>query len=293
MPNVFIIILNWNGYQDTAECLRSVRRLTYPSCKVIVVDNGSSDGSVAKLKEEFKEVFYIENKENLGFATGNNVGISYALEYGADYVLLLNNDTLVEPDSLDILVEVAERNPSAGVLGPKVLCYPDTHLVYSRGESYSLWFNMRTIDIGEVDQGKETLPRRVDYVVGCAMLVSKKFIEEVGLLDETFFAYFEEIDWCFRGRKNGFDILYVPGAIIYHRGSVSTGGEFSPLSSYYRTRNWIYFMRKHAMVYHWVTFVPVFIYVFMRRFLRAILRMDVLVMKSLCRAITWNLRMGR
>ena len=107
MPKVFIIILNWNGYQDTVECLQSVRRLTYPSCKVIVVDNGSSDGSAAKLKEEFKEVFYIENKENLGFATGNNVGISYALENGADYILLLNNDTVVEPMVLEDMVRIA------------------------------------------------------------------------------------------------------------------------------------------------------------------------------------------
>jgi len=211
-----------------------------------------------------------------------------ALEDGADYVLILNNDTLVEPDFLDHLVKAAGENPRAGVLGPKVLCYPDRHLLYSRGEYFSLWFNRRTVNIGELDKKVDTEPKKVDYVVGCSMLVSREFIEKVGLMDETYFAYFEEIDWCFRGRKAGFDVLYVPMAIIYHKGGASTGGTFSPIASYYRTRNWIYFMRQHAAFYHWITFVPLFLFVFMRRFVKALLSWDVQVMRSLCRAVIWN-----
>ena len=296
LPKVFIIILTWNGKDDTLTCLDSVQKLNYPDCHVIVVDNGSTDGSMGAIRACYPSASWltiIENGENLGYTGGNNVGMRHALGHGAEYVWLLNNDTLIEPDSLDVLIRVAEESPSAGILGPKVLCYPETHLLYSRGESHSLWFNFRTVDIGEVNQGQDILPRNVDYIVGCAMLVSKEFIEKVGLLDETFFAYYEEIDWCFRGRKKGYDILYVPGAVIYHKGGMSSGGRSSPISSYYHTRNWIYFMRKHAAFYNWFTFVPVFTYVFLRRFLKAMFSLDTQVMKSLCQAIIWNLRAGR
>jgi len=292
MPKVFIIVLNWNGYNDTVECLRSLQRLSYPLYEIVVVDNGSSDGSVQRLRQEFSDVMFIENKENLGYTGGNNVGIRYALDNGADYIWLLNNDTIVEPDSLDVLIRVGEENPSAGVLGPKVLCYPDTHLLYSRGERHNLWFNRRTVNIGEEDKSDDVVPRAVDYVVGCSMLVRRKFVERVGLLDETFFAYFEEIDWCLRGRKLGFDVLYVPTAIVYHKGGASTGGMASPTVLYYHTRNWIYFMRKHAVFYHWFVFVPVFTYVFMRRLLQTMWRCNITGVKALWQAVIWNLRVS-
>ncbi len=290
--NVAIIILNWNGKADTLVCLSSLQKVGYPRLHIYVVDNGSADGSLEILRSSYPpsdRLNYLSIKENLGYAGGNNFGLVKALKNGADFVLFLNNDTLVEPDFMDILIETARENQNAGVLGPKVLCYPDRHLIYSRGERYSLWFNQRTVNIGEKDLMDEVKPRKVDYVVGCAMLVSRKFIERVGMLDETFFAYFEEIDWCLRGRKSGFDVLYVPKAVIYHKGGASTGGTFSPIASYYRTRNWIYFMRKHAAFYHWFTFIPIFSYVFMRRFLKALLKRDVPVMKSLGRAILWNI----
>ena len=293
MPKVFIIILNWNGKDDTLACLDSIQKLSYPDYHVIVVDNASTDGSVAAMRLSYPSESWptiIENRENLGYTGGNNVGIRYAMNQGAEYVWILNNDTTVDADSLDALIRIAEENPSAGILGPKVLCYPNTHLLYSSGESYSLWFNRRTVDIGELDNKQDVLPRNVDYVVGCAMLVKREFIERVGMFDDTFFAYFEEVDWCFRGRRSGFDILYVPEAVIYHKGGASSGGTSSPIVSYYHTRNWIYFMRKHAMFYHWVTFVPLFIFVFLRRFLKAMIRRDVQVMKALCRAVIWNLR---
>ncbi|MDD5435153.1 MAG: glycosyltransferase family 2 protein [Nitrospira sp.] len=292
-PNVFIIILNWNGKEDTLACLDSVCKLDYPGYHVIVVDNASTDGSVVAIKACYPSATWltiIENSANIGYTGGNNAGIRYAMEKGADCVWLLNNDTFVEPSSLGALISASEGNPSAGILGPKVLCYPDTHLLYSRGESYSLWFNRKTIDVGEIDQKQEERPKKVDYVVGCAMLVTKRFIDKVGMLDDTFFAYFEELDWCFRGRENGFDILYVPDAAIYHKGGGSTGGISSPIVSYYHTRNWILFMRKHALFYHWVTFIPLFMFVFSRRFFRAMVRKDVQVMKALCRAVIWNIK---
>lgn len=293
MPTVFIIILNWNGKDDTLACLDSVYKLNYPDYHVIVVDNASTDGSVDAIRARYSSATWltiIENGVNIGYTGGNNVGIRYAMEHGAVYVWLLNNDTIVEPYSLGALISASQGNPSAGILGPKVLCYPDTHFLYSRGESYSLWFNRRTVDVGEIDLKQDAKLRKVDYVVGCAMLVTKKFIEKVGVLDDTFFAYFEELDWCFRGRENGFDVLFVPDSVIYHKGGGSTGGITSPIVSYYHTRNWILFMRKHAMFYHWITFVPLFMFVFFRRFFRAMIRKDIPVMKALCRAVIWNLK---
>lgn len=294
-PPVEIIVLNWNGKNDTLACLASIEKLGYPVYHVTVVDNGSIDGSVEAIHAQYPGCLWltvVENRENLGYTGGNNVGMRYALDQGADYIWLLNNDTLIEPYCLDILIRTAEENPSAGVLGPKVLCYPDMHLLYSRGESHNLWFNLRTVNIGEVDKNDDVVPREVDYVVGCSMLVRRKFVEHVGLLDETFFAYFEEVDWCFRGRKLGFDVLYVPTAMVYHKGGTSTGGMFSPTVLYYHTRNWIYFMRKHAAFYHWFTFVPLFIYVFMRRLLRTMWRRDIAGVKALLQAVIWNLRVS-
>lgn len=291
-PRVEIVILNWNGKEDTLRCLESVGHIGYPNVHVTVVDNGSSDGSVDAIRTRpaSSQMTIIENRENLGYAGGNNVGIRRALEQGAEYIWLLNNDTVVEPDALDILIRAAKENPSAGVLGPKVLCYPETHLVFSGGETFSLWFNRRTIAVGKPDAGTDLAQRDVDYVVGCAILVSHEFVKSVGMLDETFFAYFEEVDWCFRGRRSGHRILFVPRAVVYHQGEASTGKGLNPITAYYRTRNWMYFMRKHAAPYHWVAFVPLFSAVFLKRLLTALVRGDVAVAGSLFRALWWHLR---
>ncbi len=289
-PRVEVVILNWNGKDDTLHCLNSVDKLRYPNFHVTVVDNGSVDGSVEAVRATDPSVTVLANKENLGYSGGNNVGIRYALEQGAEYIWLLNNDAFVEPDALDALIRAAEENPSAGVLGPKVLCYPETHLLFSAGETFSLWFNRRTINVGKADDGKEFAQRDVDYVVGCAILVSNEFVKSVGMLDETFFAYFEEVDWCLRGRRSGHRILFVPRAVVYHKGEASTGKGLNPITAYYRTRNWMYFMRKHASAYHWVAFVPLFSAVFLSRLLVALVRGDVAVAGSLFRALWWQLR---
>ena len=262
MPKVFIIILNWNGYQDTVECLQSVRRLTYPSCKVIVVDNGSSDGSVAKLKEEFKEVFYIENKENLGFATGNNVGISYALENGADYILLLNNDTVVERYFLDALARVAESDERIGIVGPKIYAgMPESSVLWGAGGEID-WGHGRTYHTGyhETDHGQWDKIRDVDYVSGCAMLIKRKVLEDVGLLDERYFLYYEETDFCMRANRTGFRVVYVPDAKIWHKAFATTGGENGPVYTYYMTRNRLLFMRRYLDDASWRRFIPYFYY---------------------------------
>lgn len=292
-PLVAVIVLNWNGKQDTLECLRSLEHNTYAPVRTYVVDNGSSDGSIEELRRAFPpsdRLFYLANECNLGYAGGNNRGIVRALDDGADYVLILNNDTVVDPGMLTTLLGVARREPSVGILGPKVLCEPARHLLYSVGERQSLWFNRRQIAVERPDRADVVQPRDVDYVVGCAMLVSREFIERVGLLNETFFAYYDEVDWCFRGRRAGYRVMVVPVAVVYHKGEASSGKGMNPITAYYRTRNWIYFMRKHAAFYHWLSFVPVFAAVFLSRVGAALLRADSAVLGSLFRALWWQVR---
>ncbi len=205
MQKSFIIVLNWNGYTDTAECLRSIEKgkkgTDLFSLEVVVVDNGSTDGSVERLKKDFKDVVYIENKENLGYTGGNNVGIMYAIGKGAEYIWLLNNDTTVKADTLTRLVEAAGNDPRAGLLGPKILQMDNPERAYAMIGRLNMWFPWPDRMEGE-DESKVTGEAVcVDFLSGSALLVKREFVERVGLLDERFFFYWEENDWCERGRK--------------------------------------------------------------------------------------------
>lgn len=258
---VFIIILNWNGYRDTDECIRSLMELSYPSYQIVVVDNGSTDGSVARLKEEFKEIVCIANKENLGFAGGNNVGVRYALEHEADYVLLLNNDTIVAPSMLDKLVEAGEADAGIGILGAKIYCYPESSRLWGAGGEID-WMHGKTYHIGyhEPDDGQWNRAMDVDYVSGCALMVKRGVLEKAGLLDERYFLYYEETDFCIRARNKGFRVLYVPEAKLWHKVSSTTGGGYGPIYTYYMTRNRLLFMRRYLDDVSWKRFLLYFYY---------------------------------
>jgi len=295
-PQVFIILLNWNGYTDTAECIRSLYRIKNPSFVMIVVDNGSLDGSVARLREEFRDVVYLENKENLGFAGGNNGGIRYALEHGADYVLLLNNDTVVEEGFLDALVQAAEKHDEEiplsppfskgeerhppflkggkggfewlsssekiGVVGPKIYSgLPGSSILWEAGGGID-WLHGKAYHAGfeETDVGQWDGVRDVDYVSGCAMLIKREVLEKVGLLDERFFLYYEETDFCARVREKGYRIVFVPDARIWHKESNTTGGAYGPVYTYYMTRNRLLFMKRYMDDDDWRRFLPYFYY---------------------------------
>jgi len=238
MPRVMIIVLNWNGLADTLACLASLARLDYPAHEVVVVDNGSTDDSVAAVRATYPRVTLIETGENLGYVGGNNVGLEYARAMGADYALLLNNDTEVAPDFLRLLVEAAEANPATGIVGPTIYYFDRPNVVWSAGGDID-WRRGRTRMIGldEVDQGQfgHTL-RPVDFVTGCAMLIKMSLVEQVGLLDARFFAYYEETEWCVRAARAGFKILHVPQAKIWHK-ILPEDREASPQVQYYMTRN--------------------------------------------------------
>jgi GT2 family glycosyltransferase len=244
LPQVTIIVLNWNGLNDTLDCLESLDQLDYENYEVVVVDNGSVDGSVPVIREQFPGVTIIETGENLGYAGGNNVGLRYAMVQGADYALLLNNDTVVDPTFLRILVDAAEVDPAVGIAGPTI-CYQERpDIIWSAGGAID-WQrgSTRMVGLDERDEGQfGAEPRPVDFVTGCAMLVRRAVMEQVGLLDERFFAYYEETEWCVRVTRAGYKILHVPLAQMWHKISPSARAD-SPLVHYYMTRNRLLFLK--------------------------------------------------
>jgi len=238
MPSVDIIILNWNGFTDTLKCLQSLRKLNYPTYRVMVVDNASTDGSTGFIRDQFPEVTLMENYENLGFTGGNNIGMRLALENGSDYVLLLNNDTEVDPDFLRVLVEAAESDSRIGIAGPIIYYFDHPQIIWSAGGAINRRRGQtRMVGLNEIDQGQfGQKPREVDFVSGCALLIKRVVLKQVGLLDERFFAYYEEVEWCVRITMAEFMIVHVPQARIWHKISLDKRDD-SPLVHYYMTRN--------------------------------------------------------
>jgi len=244
MPRVTIIVLNWNGLADTLECLESLASLDYPNYEVVVVDNGSTDGAVSVIRERCPGVTIVENGENLGYAGGNNVGLRHAMAQGADYALLLNNDTVVDPAFLGILVNAAEAEPAVGIAGPTIYYYERPDVIWSAGGAID-WQRGSTWMVGLDEQDKGQFgaePRPVDFVTGCAMLVRRAVLERAGLLDERFFAYYEEAEWCVRAARAGFQVMHVPMAHIWHKISPAAQAD-SPLVHYYMTRNRLLFLK--------------------------------------------------
>jgi GT2 family glycosyltransferase len=257
-PRVAVIVLNWNGKALTLDCVRSLLEIHTPNVEIVVVDNASSDGSAGAVAQAFRDrVVVLANDENLGFARGNNVGIGYALERGADYVLLLNNDTVVDPRLIDALLRPFS-DASVGVTGPKVYYYTPPDRIWSAGGEVLLARGVsRHIGIREKDRGQFDEPRDVDYVTGCALMAKREVFEAVGLLDPTYVAYYEDADLCMRARRAGFRIVYAPDGKVWHKISASTGGQVSRRKITRKLKStWIFF-RRYARPWHWLS-IPFF-----------------------------------
>jgi hypothetical protein len=293
IPHVSVIILNWNNWPCTIACLESLFRTEYTNYSVILVDNGSTDNSLEKIKEycagkisglcdsstalptirlikandekysdlfsspeereifdteSGKTVFLIENEKNNGFAEGNNIGIQFALNrFPLKFVLLLNNDTVVDRFFLNHLVSAAEKYPSAGFFGPKIY-YFNYHgrkdVVSQAGGRVNMWTG-RSHHIGymNIDTGQYNQERNVDYLTGACLLVKREVIDRIGLLPRAYFLYWEELAWCFKGQKAGFSCVYIPDSIIWHHICASAS---SPTFTYYFTRNRFWFIRQNG-----------------------------------------------
>lgn len=309
---VVILILNWNSWQDTIECLESLYQIEYYNYQVIVVDNGSEDESLLKIKEycdgkisiksgffrynsnnkpieilEFtkiesegiilkeigkinnlqsdKKIIIIKNKKNYGFTKGNNIGIKFALKnLNPEYILLLNNDTVVESKFLKELSNSVEKYPKVGFISPKIYFYDyygKKNIIQYAGAKQNLWFlKIKIKGIFEEDKGQYDYIEKTECPHGSCLLAKVEMIKEIGLLDEDFFSYREENDWCIRGYENGWESIYVPSSKIWHKGGKSSGGSLSPLSVFYMTRNDFLLIKKHGNIIQIILFFLYFIF---------------------------------
>jgi len=269
MKNVAIIILTFNGEKDTMECLESIAKMRSLNYKLqtVVVDNGSTDVDTSVISNfQFPISNFgfkiIQNKENLGFAGGNNVGIRHALENGADYVVILNNDTIVHTDLINELVKTAESSEKIGIVVPKIYFAPGFEFHKDRYKKEELgkviWYAGGIIDwdnvigyhrgVDEVDHGQYNRIEEADFATGCCMLIKKEVLQEIGLFDEKYFLYYEDNDLSKRVKKAGYKIVYAPKAILWHKNAGSAGGAGSSVQDYYITRNRLLFGIRYAPI---------------------------------------------
>jgi GT2 family glycosyltransferase len=244
----WLIVLSWNGRGDTLACLRSLRELGSADTRVVVVDNGSTDGSVEAVREQHPEVDLVENGHNLGFSGGNNAGIRHALEHGATWAVLVNNDAVLAPDAVERLRAAATARPSAGMLAGKLFFDEPPDRIWFAGQRFwpALGYSGRPHGYGRSDAPRYRRPGPTDRAVGAFMAVSRTAVERIGLLDDELFAYVEDVDWSLRARSAGFEVWFVPDAVAWHRVSGSTGGErASTHALYYGVRNTIAVCERH------------------------------------------------
>lgn len=246
---VAVVILNWNGRDDTLDCLASLQRSRWSDLAVVVSDNGSSDGSRDAIAAAHPTVRFIPNGRNVGFAAGNNAGIEHALGLGADAVFVLNNDTVVPPETIAALVAALEADPHAGAACPAVAFADHPCRLWFAGSHYDPAL-ARAGRISKWEGGEELLPAqpiRVDRGVGAAMLVRTEVIRDVGAFAEELFFLYEDVEWSLRMREAGWHILLVSRARILHKVAASQGGEaLTPLTAYYGTRNDLEVGRRHS-----------------------------------------------
>lgn len=272
MPRISIILVNYHGASDTLACLRSLRENTFKDLDAYVVDNASGDDLESLIAAEFSTVTFIQNATNVGFARGNNIAIQQALERGSNYILLLNNDTVVAPDALQRLINRVDADHAIGIAGPKIYYFePSDRLWYAGGRSDVRSGTASHVGIGEHDSGNYDVPGPTDYVTGCCLLVRREVFESIGLLDESFFAYLEDVDFCHRARSAGFGIVFEPSARIWHKVSSSSTWD-SPVYLYLNCRNRLLMVKKYTAGFQRLRRIPGLAKHWARQFIRLLLK---------------------
>ncbi len=263
MLHVSIIIVHYSGEADTIECLQSLKKVKHPhfSISIVVVDNGSKDTLQLPDKLQSSNVTVLRSDTNLGFTDGNNLGIKHAIEnFGPDYLLLLNNDTTVDPQFLNQLVKCAEQNSDVGMVSPLIYFSPGRE--FHKGsypvdeQGNVIWYAGGSIDwdnldcfhrgVDEVDRGQFLQQTESEFATGCCVLIPRKVTESIGTLDARYFLYLEDVDWSVRIRNAGYKLLFCPEAHVWHKNAGSSGGAGSGLHQYYQTRNRLFFFTKYA-----------------------------------------------
>jgi GT2 family glycosyltransferase len=259
--NLAIILVNWNGYALTRDCILSLNKTSYGGYTIIVVDNGSSDGSAIKLQEEFQEIKLIELKENIGFTGGNNRAMKFAIEAGYTYTLLLNNDTFVEPDFLEPLINYLNSNNNTGAVQPLIRFEHDRNIIWNAGSFFnSVWGYCYTKGYYKKVSHLYNQPVQVDWITGCAFMIRNEVLKKTGLFEEKLFTYYEDVDLSFRIRKLGYELHYIPESVVYHiagmSGKSTTKGKEGFLHAnvhYYNVRNRIWMLKKYIQIWNWPT----------------------------------------
>src|SRR5258706_5843299 len=243
-PIVYIITINWNCLDETLECLSSLEKIDYKSIKVIVVDNGSKNNEAGIIENKLPHVIVIKLLKNTGFTGGCNAGMRYALKKNAELILLLNNDTVVSKGFLEPLVKILLDNHDVGIVSPKILLYK-SNKIWAMGGKISILTGV-TIHIGKNEESeKYNHIIQPDFLSGCAVLIKREAIDKIGLLNDQYFAYYEDVEWSYKARKAGYKIQVIPESIIWHKKSASAGikgsNKISPLQAFFWARNGLIF----------------------------------------------------
>jgi len=244
-PLVYVIVLTYNHSADTRQSLLSLQQMTYDNFKLLVVDNNSTDDTVEVVQQEFHEISLLTNVSNLGFAAGANIGIQYALQNQARFILLSNNDVIVAPDMLDYLVAAMQEGVAA--VAPLIYYFDDPHRVWSAGfMRHPITWAMHNGARGVLDEGQWQEPFEVDYLLGCALLLDSNALNSIGCLDENYFFYYEDLDISFKLQQAGMCLKTVPKAKLWHKVSVSAGKN-TPFRVYQMARSSVFFFGSHAL----------------------------------------------
>lgn len=294
-PSVFVIVLNYNGRKYLKDCLSSLVSQTYENYSVIVCDNASTDDSIEYVKRDFPSTIIIQNKENLGFAKGNNVAIKFALKQGADYVFLLNNDTISEKDLIEKLIKAARASNKIGIVGPKILDIGNTSLVHEIGLTCDI-FGF-PIAVREEESGEQTISE-VFYVSGCAMLIKQEVLNKVGLFDEEYFMFAEDLDLCWRAQLTGYLVLVDRTARMYHVGGGSIVGGIIKGRDYttnvrrifLREKNTLRTLIKNYSRYNLIKIIPSYLALLLMECIVWTFFLKPNVCICLLKAVGWNIK---
>lgn len=256
-PLVYIITHSWNKKEITLDFLANYRQLTYPHYRLLVVTNGPDDDTRAAVRARFPAVEVVVSEENQGFAAGINRGMRRALDQGADYLFLVNNDTTIAADALTLLVDVAQRAPGIAITAPYVYYAHDPQRLWSSGAGrYHFNMELRDHRRGRRDDRQDRAPHDVAFAAFCGMLIRRACVRAVGLFDEQFFLYHEDNDYCVRVIAAGYRIVLVPEAKMWHREGATVGDIDSPDVQYHVALSSGRFFRKHVHDWRWLIILP-------------------------------------
>jgi GT2 family glycosyltransferase len=246
VPFVGVIVVNWNRKEDTLRGLRALDSAEYAQMSVLLVDNASTDDSVAVIKDTFPDLAVLALDDNLGFTGGYNAGIRYFMERDTDYVLLINNDAVLAPDALQKLVDSAETNPNAALFSAEVRSIEQPERIIFAGGTLQDGWMVRHDRLGQAYRDCSRQPYTTDFLSGCVVMARCNRLQEIGLLDEDFFMYFEDVEWSYRTQQHGYDLLVVPDAVAWHP-DTRDRDTFSKRITYYSARNALLFARRQQL----------------------------------------------